>query len=384
MKEAYNKFSLEKIEEICNDKNLTYINHYWDREQQETIVSFICNQHQKYGMQEKRLYDIQRQKRACPYCNHSKLKETYKEEIESIHPNIEVISEYLNWDTPLLCRCKVDGNVWSARISSLFIETYMCKECRKRVGNAKRKTLEKFKEEMFLVNDNIEVVDDKYLGTHKPIRCRCKIHKVEWESYPCNLLNQTATCPACAKESMREKEGLTQEEFIKRVADINPDIEVLGTYTNSHNQITFKCKKHNCTFQTSPRTFLYKGGCGCPLCTQSVGEKKMLEILKDKGFSVISQHTFDDCRHINVLRFDGYDIENNIAYEYQGAQHYHPVDFAGKGDQWASEQFELLKKRDLIKLEYCKNNNIPLIQVPYWEFDNMDSFITTEIKKIIA
>ena len=38
--------------------------------------------------------------------------------------------------------------------------------------------------------------------------------------------------------------------------------------------------------------------------------------------------------------------------------------------------------RDKIKDNYCKENNIPLIKIPYWEYDMMDSYIINELKKI--
>lgn len=35
---------------------------------------------------------------------------------------------------------------------------------------------------------------------------------------------------------------LTQEEYIQRVAEVNPDIEVLGVYVDSKTNILHKCK----------------------------------------------------------------------------------------------------------------------------------------------
>ena len=78
-----------------------------------------------------------------------------------------------------------------------------------------------------------------------------------------------------------------------------------------------------------------------------------------------------------------FDKEYNIAYEYQGQQHYYPVDFAGKCDGSAENEYKMTIKRDKIKEKYCKDNRIPLIKVPYWEFYNMESYIESQIKNII-
>ena len=49
-----------------------------------------------------------------------------------------------------------------------------------------------------------------------------------------------------------------------------------------------------------------------------------------------------------------------IGIEYQGKQHYEPIDFFG-----GKEGFEKLRKRDLEKKLLCKKNNIKLVEVSY-------------------
>ena len=75
-------------------------------------------------------------------------------------------------------------------------------------------------------------------------------------------------------------------------------------------------------------------------------------------------------------------INRNIAFEYNGEQHYRPVDFAGKGEKWAKKQLQLTQNREKAKIEFCSKNKIPIIIVPYWERNNMESFIISELKKI--
>lgn len=59
-----------------------------------------------------------------------------------------------------------------------------------------------------------------------------------------------------------------------------------------------------------------------------------------------------------------------------------PVDFTGQDDGRAEKEYEMTIKRDNIKEEYCRANKIPLIKVPYWELNNMENYIDSEIKKI--
>ena len=39
-------------------------------------------------------------------------------------------------------------------------------------------------------------------------------------------------------------------------------------------------------------------------------------------------------------------------------------------------------KRDNIKSNYCKINNIPLLLIPYWDFDNIDELVTNFTKEL--
>ena len=44
------------------------------------------------------------------------------------------------------------------------------------------------------------------------------------------------------------------------------------------------------------------------------------------------------------------------------------------------DEFVNGKIRDTIKTRYCKDNNIRLIRIPYWEFDNIENILELELK----
>lgn len=370
----------KELEALCEKLNFTYVGssnqaEIINNKKVQRYVKFICNAHQKYGIQEKALIDLKRLKKPCAYCNHSMLRETFKDEMADINPNIEILSDYVDWYTKIKCRCKIDGYEWEGR-ASVLLYGGGCEVCgrKKRWDSRGRKTTDDIKEEMHLINPNIEIIGD-YQGTHKLIKCKCRIDGAIWESYVCNLLNKSATCPTCALNHVRAVEALSVEEVQKRISENGLNIEVLGEYKNSKEHIKCRCRLHDCIYTVSPRTLLYNKSSGCPLCTQSLGEMKMINILQDMGYSISTQHTFPDCKHIKVLRFDGYCEDINTAFEYQGQQHYYPVDFSGKDADYARQQFDLGQTRDNIKRDYCKQHDIRLIEVPYWEFDNMELFL---------
>lgn len=104
--------------------------------------------------------------------------------------------------------------------------------------------------------------------------------------------------------------------------------------------------------------------CGCQ---RSRGEAKINAILFENNINYATQFWFKDLKDKKYLYFDFaiFDDNQNIKYliEYQGVQHY-LEDQRGK---WKSP-----KEHDQMKREYCKNHNIPLIEIPYTDFDKID------------
>jgi hypothetical protein len=79
------------------------------------------------------------------------------------------------------------------------------------------------------------------------------------------------------------------------------------------------------------------------------------------------------------LQFDSFIPDYNLCIEYQGEHHYFPVDFAGNGKEWAEEQFKENQIKDQIKRDYCNKNNIKLLEIPYWEFDNIENILESKL-----
>lgn len=227
------------------------------------------------------------------------------------------------------------------------------------------------------VNPDLKVISE-YKGKNINIQCECLVDGTRFSCLPSNLLNRNTICPQCAKRMMHEKFAFSTNDFNLKIK--SRSLIALEEYINKDTSILILCEKCNRSFRIRPSSLLYKNS-DCPYCTCSKGEKRMGEILSKMGFNCIPQYTFNNCRNINVLRFDLYDELENVAFEYNGEQHYIPVDFAGRGIEWAEAQLTNVKRRDQIKIDYCESHNIPLIIIPYWEFDNMENFIRNEFEK---
>lgn len=108
--------------------------------------------------------------------------------------------------------------------------------------------------------------------------------------------------------------------------------------------------------------------CGC--LNTSKGEYIIEKILIDNNISFEKQKTFESCRSpkTNALfKFDFY-INNSYIIEFDGEQH-----FTYKKDNgWNNkDNFEKTKYNDYCKNAWCKNNNVPLIRIPYWHLNEI-------------
>ena len=60
-----------------------------------------------------------------------------------------------------------------------------------------------------------------------------------------------------------------------------------------------------------------------------------------------------------------------MLLEADGEQHYTPEYYVTfNNEEERLEKFKKRQKLDNIKNQYCKDNNIKLIRIPYWEFKN--------------
>lgn len=118
--------------------------------------------------------------------------------------------------------------------------------------------------------------------------------------------------------------------------------------------------------------YIYHKMCGL----QSSLEIKTANYLDEIGIKYETQKSFDDCRNIHKLRFDFYLPDYNIIIETHGEQHY--KDCSDRFGFTLEEQ----QNRDLYKKNFCINNNIKYVEIPYSAFKHRQD-CTEEYKEII-
>lgn len=128
---------------------------------------------------------------------------------------------------------------------------------------------------------------------------------------------------------------------------------------------------HNiCSVAASDLKNVHQQSCGC---VNSHGELKIKQLLVKENIAFKTQFYFENLiGEKSYLKFDFAIFENNnnlkCLIEYQGKQHYEPIEHFGGEEQFIKQQFYDNKKRS-----FCKQNNISLIEIPYWDLNKIDS-----------
>ena len=89
-----------------------------------------------------------------------------------------------------------------------------------------------------------------------------------------------------------------------------------------------------------------------------------------------SEKSFKELKKLSegTLRYDFYLPIYNLCIEYQGIQHYEPISAWGGVDH-----FNYRKCKDQIKFEFCKNNKINFLEIPYWKFNKIENILQHEL-----
>lgn len=170
-------------------------------------------------------------------------------------------------------------------------------------------------------------------------------------------LRQARSC-GCARGGALD---LTNKKFGKLLC-LEP------TEQRSNGSIIWKCLcdcGHIAYVAARDLTLDWTSSCGC--LKESKGCNIITNFLDKNKILYIKEYKFSDCKDIRPLPFDFYLPDYNICIEYDGQQHFRPV------QSWGGEKtFQNTKKHDKIKNQYCKNNNIRLIRIPYWDYNKLN------------
>jgi very-short-patch-repair endonuclease len=240
-----------------------------------------------------------------------------------------------------------------------------------------------------IINKNINPWEISY-GSQKKvwIKCQEKDYHGSYETTCDRFTTQQRRCPYCCKSKIHPKDSLGQyiidnygEDFLSKIWS-NKNKKSSFQYSPQANQkVWWKCLdgKHDDYARNIDSSTRYNYR--CPSCTIFKGEIKIEDWLIKNHIIFKSQKTFKKCKYKQVLQFDFYLAQHNLLIEYQGEQHEKPIDFAGKGEEWANKLFQVNKTKDEIKKQFAISSNISLLEIWYWDYNNIEEILDNIIIK---
>lgn len=200
-----------------------------------------------------------------------------------------------------------------------------------------------------------------YRKANLKVKISCSEHG-EFEVTPNNHL-RGYKCYYCALTESADKRRSTTEEFIQKALKVHGSKYDYSSvvYQGIDIKVKIVCPEHG-EFLRIPSAHL--GHRGCPRCQDSRGERKIALFFDANKIQYKRQEKFKGCVYKRLLSFDFYLPKYNACIEYDGKQHFCPVDFYG-----GMKEFERNQIVDGIKNKFCKNNKIKLLRISYKDKD---------------
>lgn len=337
---------VQKARQIHGDR---YNYSLVDYKNARTPVKIICAEHGVF----EQTPDNHLHKKGCPQCNpysRTNNTETFIKQANKVHGDKYDYSlvNYTGANTPVKIICPRHGIFEQSPYHHK--NGVGCPVC----GNAVRSTTEDFiRRAKEIHGDKYDYSLVDYKNNRTPVKIICPKHGV-FEQAPMNHINRHYNCPSCSPNKKSNTKEFIDKAKLKH-GDKYDYSEVI--YKDWKTNVTIICSKHG-SFLQSPNNHLH--GQGCPVCSESQGEKVITKFLTEHEIKFEPQKTFCDCKDKRCLAFDFYVMDRNLCIEFDGGQHFFPVAYWG-----GEEGLEAIQHRDQLKNEYCQQKNITLLRIKY-------------------
>lgn len=187
----------------------------------------------------------------------------------------------------------------------------------------------------------------------------------QWQATVANVVNGSS-CPVCMNRKITNENSFSvlfpdilKEWDYEKNRNIDPSKISAGTKV----KVWWLCQRNPDHFWYATVRDRTQKDSGCPFCANvmNVSEHKMLEIIKDifNGQEIRYCYRPDWLKRMEI---DVYLPALKIGFEYQGVQHFKPVEFFGGEETYIAQA-----ERDRLKKEICDSKKVILLYVYYDE-----------------
>ena len=212
---------------------------------------------------------------------------------------------------------------------------------------------------------------DDYTDMHMNIEFICNKHGKQTMSFSNFIYGHR--CRICGYENVSNSLRYDMQyvkEYIESINGnklLNPE-DYKGTFERNLNILCSCGNVFTTSFSNYSRYNV--NTCFSCSCKISTGEERIKNFLEINKIEFIPEKRFNDCRDKKPLPFDFYLPQYNLIIEFDGKQHFEDIGYGN---------YEITKEHDEIKNQYCKDKNINLLRIPYWEGNNIENIISKQL-----
>lgn len=285
----------------------------------------------------------------------NKYRQKFLVQLNGLYPYVKMVGSYKNSREKIKFYCSKCKKEFYRTSRQVLRSKYGCPFCELRI--CKQVFVKRLSDKF----PNIVLVGEYHNIEHKTLfKCLTCGHFL-W-SFPLVLIRSTYGCQYCAKKIIHDKRAYDVTKFVSMLSQDKPWLSLVKeTFVDYNNSLaTFVCKKCGTVFQSVPSCILRSCVNGCPVCSKSMsdGERQIQRFLKSHGLSFVRRFVPGDLKDKSNLRYD-FKI-GNVLIEFQGQQHYRPVDYFG-----GLNHFRLQQKHDQMKRDWAKDNGFDLVEIRY-------------------
>ena len=270
---------------------------------------------------------------------------------------------YINAKSKVCIICPEHGEFW--QLPHGHLKGQGCLKCSiLKCGESIKSNTEDFIRKSRLVHgDKYDYSKVEYVTNRTKVCIVCPEHGEFWQ-IPTNHLKGVG-CIECKGRPIK-----TVEQFISDSRKVHGDKYDYSKvdYINSKTKVCIICPEHG-EFWQLPGNHINKIQ-GCPTCAKFFRKKEidLYNTLTDAFPNERIIHSYYKAEILSKQEIDIFFPKYNIGIEFQGEQHFIPIDFAGLGSDFARTLYQDCQVRDLKKKEICQKNGITLLY-----FSNVDN-----------
>lgn len=371
-----------KFVSLCGQRDYIPISQKEDYINSHSKLFYLCPKH---GVKSTTLTNMENNKFGCDQCGFESSKHIHMKSVSEVKKEIERKNQNI-WLNPddfdgvnkknLNIQCGSCGNPYTTSYTSYKNGSGKCPTCRANLS------IDEVIQRVESKNNNKLLNPEEYTTYDtKNLLIRCGSCG---EIFLSTLGNIDATSGKCHKCSML----LSKKEVCERIFSKNKNILLNPEdYTGYFDEnLKIKCGSCGNVFITSLAILDRKTFGKCPNCSSPISwyEEYIAEFLSEHNVEFTRQEIFNgDCVDLKPLPFDFYLPSYNLCIEFDGMHHFKAVKWDKSWtDEYAEEKLKIVQYHDHIKNEYCKNNNINLLRIPYWEGKNIDTILINNLNLI--